>query len=276
MIMSVKGRFVKTKKGYAFVFDQLPEGVDTGSEYVLLGSKESLVFIKSSLFSPDQAGKAEHNQAGAVQESQAVFPGDYLGVAKKLLAINFKDRIMSAVQASFSSEELEILKRMEKEGLVWKASKQGVSDSFVSIRRDLFIAARSGQSQNASTVPPAAPAQQPRLKNPYYDSLMLKGFVAIDNANDYQQFYAVAELEITNSSVMGVRDFDGKYYFVTRKFYEKSSKEAYPLITDNDASMEEIVSRLKIEQDAARAVLCIMREREGDVIEVRRGIFRRV
>jgi len=192
-------------------------------------------------------------------------------VLRKLLAIRFEMRTPANVARQLSKEELELLKQLERRGFVNVFRGSKYKDGVYNISDSIYPLL--SQRETTASSPSASP-QRPQQPASYPDSFGLlnsRGYLIIADKNEARNLSDRFQQEMKSGAVVGVKGFDGKFYVVTRNYFEKS-QETISAVLKEDMSVDAIATAGKLDADGCRAVLRLMAE-NGEVIEKRRGIF---
>lgn len=100
------------------------------------------------------------------------------------------------------------------------------------------------------------------------------GFLVLSGEQDAKTFSLRHEAAIKSGDVKGVRGFDKKFYLVSRRFLEKHANKVLSQLSEDQTSLQ-LAQTLKLPEDGVNALLYVLKE-EGEVIEKKRGAFRRV
>ena len=193
-------------------------------------------------------------------------------VLKKLLSIRFEKRTPAFVSKELSAQELEVLKELEKKGLVNVFRGDKYKDGVYNIR-DSIYPILSGKEEAKGSVQPktTAPSQ---TGQPYSDSFSLlnsRGYMIIQDKNEARMLSERLNSDMKSGAVVGVKGFDGKFYIVTRGYFTKA-QETIGSVLKEDMDAPSIANAAKLEPDGCLAVLRLMAE-AGEIIEKKRGIF---
>jgi hypothetical protein len=74
-----------------------------------------------------------------------------------------------------------------------------------------------------------------------------------------------------SGAVVGVKGFDGKFYIVTRSYFNQSQAVVGSILKE-DMDAPSIAAMAKLEPEGCLAVLRLMAE-NGELIEKKRGVF---
>jgi hypothetical protein len=221
----------------------------------------------------------QHSGLGTPAQAATVGISDAeRAVLRKLLSIRFENRTPAHVGDSLSEEEKTILDGLEKKGLVnvfrgrkYKDGVYNISDSAYGL-----IHPKSGQTvqpekaQNTSGRK-AGSTDMPQQPQSTFGLLRSRGFVVIQDKRDAMALSEQLGSEMKSGAVVGVKGFDGKFYMVTKSYFN-SAQGAIGLALKDAMDAASIASAARLEPDGCLAVLRLMAE-NGDIIEKKRGVF---
>lgn len=148
---------------------------------------------------------------------------------------------------------------------------EGEDYEFVEVQDGVLALVKSGlrvADVKASTLKATGPVAAPR------SPLEPAGFLVLSRELDAKTFSSRHEAAIKSGDVKGVRGFDKKFYLVSRRFMEKNANKVLSLLSEDKTSAQ-LAQSLKLPEDGVQALLYVLKE-EGEVIEKKRGAFRRV
>ena len=128
----------------------------------------------------------------------------------------------------------------------------------------------SGEQFASSVVPKAAVAASNLVS-----SLLPNGYAVIETEDEAKKFSSRLEQQIRSKEILGVRAFDKKFYVATAEYYGSVSPKIFSVISEKDSGLSEISSSAKLDEKACLTILNIMKD-VGEIIEKKRGLFRRV
>ncbi len=242
---------VKTNQGIALLFSNLKNPNDIENEYLALVRKGIVVLLSKELLS-------EKIKQG----------GNYLDFARKLIKINRSERTEDKLKKVLSETELETLKEMERKGLVKRVKMN--NETFISLEKGLFAKARALEETAVEQSSQSSKSFNLR------ELFLAKGYIILENEDDIQEFSKAVEDMALKGLAFGFRDFDRKLYFIRKEDYEKHLNEIYKLLEKEEMGFEEIAKCLGIENDLAKTMIVIMKEKEGDIIESVKGRYKKV
>ncbi|MBI4361348.1 AbrB/MazE/SpoVT family DNA-binding domain-containing protein [Candidatus Micrarchaeota archaeon] len=148
---------------------------------------------------------------------------------------------------------------------------EGQEYDFVEVQDGVLALVKSGlkladvkQAVLKKTGPVSAP----------FSPLEPSGFLVLSGELDAKTFSSRHEAAIKSGDVKGVRGFDKKFYLVSRRFFETNARRILSALSEEKDSLE-LSQTLKLPEEGIKALLYVLKE-EGEVIEKKRGAFRRV
>lgn len=201
------------------------------------------------------------------------------GVVKKLLSVRFERRTPQEIAKLLDREEKETLESLMKRNIVHvfkegKYSHEGV----YSVSDFAFHQAREEPSQPASAAKGQSDSksvQRPSQLPPPVSSpehLDKFGWMVLDSELEAKNFSNSFPDRVRSGDVKGIRAFDRKYYFITRRFVEGWEKKLLAALGKAEKSPEEIAEEIGLTAEGWRCLLFHMCE-SGDVLERHRGKF---
>ena len=189
------------------------------------------------------------------------------GVVRKLLSVRFEKRTPEEAGRLLSREEKEILAVLMKKGLVQVFHKgKYEKDGVYNVSDSAFNSVREPSPPSASQ-PPQAPDDVSFVAN-----LEKSGWMVLEDENAARGFALAFPEKVRSGEVRGMRAFDRKYYFVTRRFAEEWEKKVQLALSKSEKGAEELAAELGMDAPGCRALLYHLCE-SGEVMEKHRGKF---
>lgn len=206
-----------------------------------------------------------------IQQSENSISDQERAVLQKLLLVKFEKRTPVYATSTFTDIEQRILKEMERKKFVnvFYGGKYKATGVF-NINDRIYPLIAEKKIENKKPLPTPEPIQTPSPINPF-DSISRNGYVIIQNERDAFNFSENLKKQGKQSTVYGLKGFDGKFYVAGRSYFEKFSE----LIKTNlkeDANASELALKCKTEPEGCTVILYLLSER-GEVIEKRKGLF---
>ena len=163
----------------------------------------------------------------------------------KLYGMPFKDRRLKSLSGKFTKTEIEVLKKLLKEGKLF-IHKKGDS-KFIAFTDETFKKLREEVG-----------------KRPTYGEDVS---YAILTENEAKAF-----LEKAGRRFIAIKHFDGKVYAAERNFLQRSAKRIKSILREGPMHIEEISRKAEMDEKAALVVLRLLNE-SAEVIELKKGLF---
>ena len=96
--------------------------------------------------------------------------------------------------------------------------------------------------------------------------------MVLEDENAARGFASAFPEKVRSGEVRGMRAFDRKFYFVTRRFAEEWEKKVQLALSKSEKGAEELAAELGMDAPGCRALLYHMCE-SGEVMETHRGKF---
>ncbi|MEM5782221.1 MAG: hypothetical protein QXD43_03445 [Candidatus Aenigmatarchaeota archaeon] len=276
----IKAKFTKTKDGktvlYFYNLDKKKNNFEEliNKEFTVLHSDEKLILLINNNFA-----EIKDKEKTNINHDRSL-----IELAKKIINLERNERTIENIKKIFSPQEVEVIEYMIKKKLLTiSTDKNGKETIF--INKELFKKAKmkdelDEKEKTAKHVFNLSEKSFSLTNKKFIDYLKLKGYLVIDNENDLKEFLSQAENDLLSEKIFGLKDFDNKYYYTNKEYYEKVSNQIYQLLKESkeqELSIIEIIENLRnYEEEGIKTVIAIMREKEGDIIEVRKGIFKKV
>lgn len=174
-----------------------------------------------------------------------------IAILKKLLDIKFERRVPETIEKEFSEAEKLLLKELEKKQLVNLFKGKKYPEGVYNINADVYSLIKSKEIRGPSEFE--------------------RGYLTISDKEEAVRISKKYSSEMRNGEIIGIKGFDGKFYVVTKAFFEKSQKLILAALIGN-MSMNEIAENSNIEIDGCNAVVRIMAE-NGDILEKKKGVY---
>lgn len=276
----IKAKFTKTKDGktvlYFYNLDKKKNNFEEliNNEFIVLHSDEKLILLINNNFA-----EIKEKEKTTINHEKLL-----IDIAKKIINLERNERTIENIKKIFSPQELEIIEYMLKKKLLIISTDKHRKET-IFINKELFKKAKMKEELNEQEKTGKYDINSSEksfslTNKKFLDYLKLKGYLVIDNENDLKEFLSQAENELISEKIFGLKDFDNKYYYTNKEYYEKVSNQIYQLLKqskEQELSIIEIIENLRnYEEEGIKAVIAIMREKEGDIIEVRKGIFKKV
>ena len=203
---------------------------------------------------------------------------DEKGVLRKLLEIRFEKRVPSYVAGILDDKEKKTLAVIEKKGFVTVYKGGKYKDGVYNINDSIYpLINKNTASQIVTTrgeLPQQAPAQRivraADRRNP--EAILSKdGFLIVNDKNEARELSERMAQSMKSGAVVGIRGFDGKFYLVTREFFDRSQRALASILT-GEMEVAKLAQGAKLTEDGCLAVLRLMAD-NGEIIEKRKGVF---
>lgn len=249
--------FRKQNSGYI----ELPKEMLGYDELELFQLKDGYYLLSVPL------GEAAKEQKAPARSEGVITPAERQ-VLKRLLAIRFEKRTPPYVAKELSEQEMFVLRELERKGFVNVFKGQKYKDGVYNISDSIYpLLSQAGQKPAAGAVPETAPQHYPGVSN----LLNTRGFIIINDKNEARSLSEQLASEMKSGAVVGVKGFDGKFYAVTRAYFNKA-QAAIASVMKEPMDADSVAAATKLEPEGCRAVLRLMAE-NGDLIEKKRGIY---
>ena len=213
-------------------------------------------------------------------------------VLRKLLSIRFEKRTPAYVKEELTPEELEVLSGLEGKGLVNVFRGSKYKDGVYNIKDSIYPHLSGNEGEKARTPEPGSPERENAGPVPaaqrgggpvaaraapsagYSDSFSLltsRGYLIVLDKNEARSLSERLNTEMKSGAVLGVKGFDGKFYIVTRSYFNSALAAIGPIFKD-EMDGPSIASAAKLDPEGCMAVLRLMAE-NGEIIEKKRGVF---
>ncbi len=203
-----------------------------------------------------------------------------LEVLKKLDTVRYSNRTKENVRKLLDSRENAILQGLLKRKAVTLFKKEDESEYRYGISKEIyneFLFGKRGAGKPNIVEPEqhATKGWMVKLKeqNKYSEELETNGYLVILTEAEATTLSTLLEESIRLGLVIGTRAFNKKYYVALKSFVAQNANPVLKLIEGKSIGIADIAKSLKVEEDAARAVLYLLAE-SGDVTEVRRDVFK--
>lgn len=191
-------------------------------------------------------------------------------VLKKLLAIKFENRSPAQVSKALGEEELAVLGELERKGLVSVFKGRKYAEGVYSVKDSAYSLAQ-GMEAKVQAKAPQGEALQAQPQGNTLGMLNSRGYIIITDKREALMLSELLNGQMKSGAVVGVKGFDGKFYVVTREYFNSSqAKVAQVLKEEMDAPSVAVAS--KLDPEGCMAVLRLMAE-NGEIIEKKRGVF---
>ena len=262
VILMSEVKVSRTKEGI-LLSGSLPPALSSAQEMEIFPLRDGACLLIARGLLPRAVPAMAAMTGGAGQQLSEIEKG----VVRKLLSVRFERRAPAEVNRLLSKEEKETLAGLMKKELVQvfhkgKYEKDGVynvSDfAFNAVREPAF--------------PPAPSPQLPPVSSVAH--LEKTGWMVLDDENAARAFASAYPERVKSGDVRGMRAFDMKYYFVTKRFAEEWEKKVQLSLAKSEKSVEEIADELGMEEGGCRCLLLHLCE-SGEVMEKKKGKFAR-
>lgn len=271
-------------------------GIGEGDEidFFRYNDKAFLFAKKSDIMNMIIGGSREPQEGIGAPQAQTPMqqgpgPGlsdNEIAVLKTLDTLRYKDRTTVNVERLLGPQEIKVLGKLIKEGVVstFRSEKEkvflysiskGVYDRFLMRKRQ--GAAQSTAPQAGQAAPREGYEHLLHIRGNINDEriklLERQGFVVLQTEAEAASVSAALEDSIKHGLVFGTRAFNRKFYIVLRSFLEKYSVLIAKELESGDKKVGDLAEKARISEDGVRAVLYYMSE-HGDVCEKKRDLFR--
>ncbi|MEW6721956.1 MAG: hypothetical protein AB1324_01705 [Candidatus Micrarchaeota archaeon] len=191
-------------------------------------------------------------------------------VLRKLLSIRFENRVPAYVNKALSGEDLQVLKELERRGLVNVFRGKKYTEGVYNIKDSIYplLSQKPVTSERDAQPAPPPPAQG---SSGYIGQLNSRGFVVVQDKKDAFMLSEVLNGRMKSGDVVGVKGFDNKFYIVTRNYFSAASAKVGQALKD-DMDHGSIAAAANLDPEGCMAVLRLMAE-NGEIIEKKKGIF---
>ncbi len=262
-------------------------GIREGDDVDFLKYNDStFIFAKKS----DLVNALTGNRQAAPSAAKAPAPSpdrpkqgvnaEELGVLKKLDTVRYRDRTRDSVHRLLDSRENAVLQGLLKRKAVTLFKKEGESEYRYGISKEVyneFLYGKRGPGKPNIVEPErhATKGWTVKLKeqNRYAEELEANGYLVVPTEVEATTLSTLLEESIRLGLVIGTRAFNKKYYVALKSFVAQNANPVLKLIEGRGVGIADIARALKVEEDAARAVLYLLSE-SGEVTEVRRDVFK--
>ncbi|MCX8166559.1 MAG: hypothetical protein N3E37_01780 [Candidatus Micrarchaeota archaeon] len=299
----IKAKFVKTKDGkFVLVFYSNEKKFNVNEnlindEFYAINFDRNLIVLANKNFINEKElekelkkdAKIEYSEKSNVQKDDGLLFDNYdkyLAVAQKIINLKREERTLENISKVLNKDEIKLIQEMiDKNLIVTSHGEKNKNLNLMFIDKNLFKEAKKMQSKyNQSKYNNTLDETKENLahvkSNETMELIKVKGFAVIDSEVQLKEFLSVAEIDIVNENIFGIKNFDGKYYYCTKDYYQRLTKKIYELFEktkENELSIAELKDALQKEDIIGiKTVVLIMKEKEGDIIEVRRDIFKKV
>lgn len=218
-----------------------------------------------------------------------------INILNKLLQIKFEERTPDVVRKTFSQEELKLLDELVKKHLVniyygGKYLKTGVYQVPNLVYRQLLekrqeeaqpkeeakqegqvVQLKEQEKQKKESREKKEQKEMKKEEDPI-KRLNKNGYLVLQSEADAREISKLLEDKIQKNQVTGIRGFDKKYYLVKNSFVLKFQSKIKSALKSGPKQADKIAEALGIDEEAAIALLTVLRE-EGEIIEKRKGTF---
>ncbi len=174
-----------------------------------------------------------------------------IAVIRKLLDIKFERRVPETVESEFTEAERIILKDLGKKNLVTLFKGKKYPNGVYNINADVYSLIKGKEEK--------APQE------------LQKGFLTINDKNEAFRLSKKYAEEMKSGDIIGIKGFDGKFYVVTKEYFDKTRKEIEKSL-HGEMGIKQITDSTKLDFDGVTAVIRLMAE-NGDILEKKRGVF---
>lgn len=201
----------------------------------------------------------------------------YEKLLKKLRDLEPKDRVEDKLEKSLDSEELLVLRKLLKKGLVSKYKKAGYNKA-------VYVPKKSALEEFKSLDVTEVLGEVMDSRKQGTDSgekseadleLEREGVIVLENDGLAREFSARRTESIKAGEIKGLRGFDKLFYIIDCSVYNKLKPRILKALSERDESIEVLAGKLGISVKLARAALEFLKE-EGEAIEKKKGVFKSV
>ena len=250
----------RTKEGI-LLSGSLPAELSSAQEMEIFPLRDGAYLLVLRSLLPHAIAAASSGARGAEQQMSETEKS----VVRKLLSVRFEKRTPEEAGRLLSKEEKETLAGLMKKNLVQvfhkgKYEKEGVYNV-------------SDFAFNSVREPPAqAPSQPPQVSTDVSSVAHLEksGWMVLEDENAARAFGSTFPEKVRSGEVRGMRAFDRKYYFITRRFAEEWEKKVQLALSKSEKGADELAGEVGMEAVGCRALLYHLCE-SGEVMEKHRG-----
>ncbi|MBI5698567.1 MAG: hypothetical protein HZC29_08860, partial [Thaumarchaeota archaeon] len=254
----------RQEKGYV----ELPQDLAKNEEVELFQLRDGYYLLSIPLAEKPEEPNKSKGSNGLTDEEKFVL--------KKLLSIKFENRIPNYVNKALTDGEKNVLRELERKGLVSVYKGKKYVDGVYSIKDSAYLLVQ-GNSKPQNQTQQSRPINVGGVEQPTQGTggavsvLNSRGFIIITDKREALSLSEILNGQMKSGAVVGVKGFDGKFYVVTREYFTNSQAKITAILKDHmDASA--VASATKLDPEGCIAVLRLMAE-NGELIEKKKGIF---
>ena len=253
--------------GGALLSGEMPEALLNSGTLEIFELKKGayLVTVKGFV-----GNSAEHGQKARLLPNENE-------LLRKLSLIRFENRVPEEVDQTLSQEEKKTLASLISKGFVEifhgrKYKSGGVYNipDFAYSHAKEYGMQPAVPAQEAKPEQPAAARQSPKSANLIF--LEKNGWLILESEQDAKYFGNETAEAVKAGTVSGLKSFDGKYYFITKKFSEEAGARLKKSLEKSEKTADELARETNIPAEGCRALLAHLGE-SGDLLEKKKGKY---
>lgn len=105
--------------------------------------------------------------------------------------------------------------------------------------------------------------------------LVQEQFLSLNDVEEVRKISYVTRQEINSGEILGIRGFDKNYYIFKKVLFDKIKESLLGLMNNEPINLEDILDKLQYPKEQVLGIIEILKE-QSDLIEVKKGIFRKV
>jgi hypothetical protein len=105
--------------------------------------------------------------------------------------------------------------------------------------------------------------------------LVQEQFLSLGDVEEVRKISYVTRQEINSGEILGIRGFDKNYYIFKKVLFDKIKDTLLGLMDKEPMDIEDILDKVQYPKEQILGIIEILKE-QSDLIEVKKGIFRKV
>jgi len=105
--------------------------------------------------------------------------------------------------------------------------------------------------------------------------LVQEQFLSLQDVEEVRKISYVTRQDINSGEILGIRSFDKNYYVFKKVLFDKIKTALLALFNKDPIALEDILEKLQYPKEQVLGVIELLKE-QSDLIEVRKGIFKKV
>ena len=209
----------------------------------IFGAEAGKIGIKNTAFY--EVSKLSEGTFALIEKHEDFEPK----VLKMLEEKPLSDRVEGKFEENLGERELEALKSLVKEGKVIKF--------------------RLNETYKKPVYKIAEEKQVSRKKE---SNSTFKGFIVLNSEGEARIFSEQYEEELKQHEIIGIKSFDGNYYFVEKPLFKETSDKINDVLNGKTMNLEELGKALSLDTDLIKGTCEFLKE-EGMIIEKKKNLF---